>query len=89
VPFDFEAMLASDRYQLLLATVLPRPIVRVTSRNRCGAITSAPFSLFSVFGSDPATVGIGIGSKGPAEPKGPLSERNAVRSERLPPLGSK
>lgn len=89
MPFDFEAMLASDRYQLLLATVLPQPIARVTSRNRRDAITSAPFSLFSVFGSDPATVGIGIGSKGPAEPNGPLSERNAVRSERLSARGSR
>ena len=67
--FDFEAMLASERYKLLLATVLPRPIAWVTTRDRRGAVNAAPFSFFNVFGNDPATVGIGIGSKGPAEPK--------------------
>src|ERR1700688_2476822 len=62
-------MLASERYKLLLATVLPRPIAWVTTRDRRGAINAAPFSFFNVFGNDPATVGIGIGSKGAREPK--------------------
>jgi flavin reductase (DIM6/NTAB) family NADH-FMN oxidoreductase RutF len=66
--FDFERMAALERYRLLLATVLPRPIAWVTTRD-VGAVNAAPFSFFNVFGSDPATVGIGIGSKGPAEPK--------------------
>jgi len=69
VQFDFERMGALERYRLLLATVLPRPIAWVTTRDAAGAINAAPFSFFNVFGSDPATVGIGIGSKGPAEPK--------------------
>jgi flavin reductase (DIM6/NTAB) family NADH-FMN oxidoreductase RutF len=69
VQFDFETMGAAERYKLLLATVLPRPIAWVTTRDASGAINAAPFSFFNVFGSDPATVGIGIGSKGPAEPK--------------------
>src|SRR6516164_7432182 len=60
---------ALERYRLLLATVLPRPIAWVTTRDGAGAINAAPFSFFNVFGSDPATVGIGIGSKGPAQPK--------------------
>ena len=67
--FDFEKMSGLERYRLLLATVLPRPIAWVTTREVAGAINAAPFSFFNVFGSDPATVGIGIGSKGPAEPK--------------------
>jgi flavin reductase (DIM6/NTAB) family NADH-FMN oxidoreductase RutF len=69
VQFDFETMGAIERYRLLLATVLPRPIAWVTTRDAVGAINAAPFSFFNVFGSEPATVGIGIGSKGPAEPK--------------------
>jgi flavin reductase (DIM6/NTAB) family NADH-FMN oxidoreductase RutF len=69
VQFDFEKMSGLERYRLLLATVLPRPIAWVTTRGIAGAINAAPFSFFNVFGSDPATVGIGIGSKGPAEPK--------------------
>ena len=67
--FDFEKMSGLERYRLLLATVLPRPIAWVTTRDVADAINAAPFSFFNVFGSDPATVGIGIGSKGPAEPK--------------------
>lgn len=67
--FDFEAMKPGERYKLLLATVLPRPIAWITTHDSNGAVNAAPFSFFNVFGSDPATVGIGIGSKGPGEPK--------------------
>lgn len=67
--FDFDRMLPEQRYKLLLATVLPRPIAWVTTRDVAGAVNAAPFSFFNVFGNEPATVGIGIGSKGPAEPK--------------------
>ena len=67
--FDFEEMSPLERYKLLLATVLPRPIAWITTRDASGAINAAPFSFFNVFGNDPATVGIGIGSKGPREPK--------------------
>src|ERR1700730_13618030 len=61
--------MACERYQLLIATVVARPIAWVTTRDRRGAVNAAPFSFFNVFGNDPATVGIGIGSAGPAEPK--------------------
>lgn len=67
--FDFEAMKPGERYKLLLATVLPRPIAWITTRDGNGAVNAAPFSFFNVFGSEPATVGVGIGSKGPREPK--------------------
>jgi flavin reductase (DIM6/NTAB) family NADH-FMN oxidoreductase RutF len=67
--FDFDQMPPVERYKLLLATVLPRPIAWITTRDPAGAINAAPFSFFNVFGSDPATVGVGIGSKGPGEPK--------------------
>jgi flavin reductase (DIM6/NTAB) family NADH-FMN oxidoreductase RutF len=67
--FDFGEMAPLERYKLLLATVLPRPIAWITTRDPAGAINAAPFSFFNVFGSDPATVGVGIGSKGPGEPK--------------------
>jgi flavin reductase (DIM6/NTAB) family NADH-FMN oxidoreductase RutF len=67
--FDFGEMAPLERYKLLLATVLPRPIAWITTRDPSGAVNAAPFSFFNVFGSDPATVGVGIGSKGPGEPK--------------------
>jgi flavin reductase (DIM6/NTAB) family NADH-FMN oxidoreductase RutF len=67
--FDFSEMAPLERYKLLLATVLPRPIAWITTRDPNGSVNAAPFSFFNVFGSDPATVGVGIGSKGPGEPK--------------------
>jgi flavin reductase (DIM6/NTAB) family NADH-FMN oxidoreductase RutF len=63
--FDYEAMPPMDRNKLLLATVLPRPIAWITSRDRTGVINVAPFSFFNAFGSDPATVG--VGSRAPAQ----------------------
>jgi flavin reductase (DIM6/NTAB) family NADH-FMN oxidoreductase RutF len=69
VQFDFKKMSPPERYKLLLATVLPRPIAWITTKDASGAINAAPFSFFNVFGNDPATVGVGIGSKGPGQPK--------------------
>ncbi|SRR5260221_10785130 len=67
--FDFETMQPMERYKLLLATVLPRPIAWITTRDVKSSVNAAPFSFFNVFGSDPATVGVGIGSRAPGEPK--------------------
>ena len=67
--FDFKKMAPAERYKLLLATVLPRPIAWITTKDAAGGINAAPFSFFNVFGNDPATVGVGIGSKAPGEPK--------------------
>jgi flavin reductase (DIM6/NTAB) family NADH-FMN oxidoreductase RutF len=69
VQFDFKKMSAPERYKLLLAIVLPRPIAWITTKDASGAINAAPFSFFNVFGNDPATVGVGIGSKAPGQPK--------------------
>src|SRR6202051_5257940 len=67
--FDFEEMSPLERYKLLLATELPRPIAWGTTRDASGATNAAPFSFLNVLGNDRATVGVGIGSKGPREPK--------------------
>jgi flavin reductase (DIM6/NTAB) family NADH-FMN oxidoreductase RutF len=53
----------------MLATVLPRPIAWVTSRDSDGLVNAAPFSFFNVFGTEPATVGIGVGRNSPTQPK--------------------
>jgi flavin reductase (DIM6/NTAB) family NADH-FMN oxidoreductase RutF len=67
--FDFERLNAAERYKLLLATVVPRPIAWISSADADGSVNVAPFSFFNVFASDPATVGIGIGSRAAREPK--------------------
>lgn len=58
--FDMENMAAMDRYELLLGTVVPRPIALVTSLSRNGAVNAAPYSLFNVMGHDPAIAMISV-----------------------------
>ena len=67
--FDFESLNEDMRYKLMLATVLPRPIAWVTSQDRNGLVNAAPFSFFNVFGTEPPTVGIGVGRNSPTQPK--------------------
>lgn len=58
--FDVETMAAMDRYELLLGTVVPRPIALVTTTSANGAINAAPYSLFNVMGHDPAVAAISV-----------------------------
>jgi flavin reductase (DIM6/NTAB) family NADH-FMN oxidoreductase RutF len=67
--FDFDSLSEDLRYKLMLATVLPRPIAWVTSQDSSGLVNAAPFSFFNVFGTEPATVGIGIGRSSATQPK--------------------
>jgi flavin reductase (DIM6/NTAB) family NADH-FMN oxidoreductase RutF len=58
--FDVDRMAATDRYELLLGTVVPRPIALVTTVSIGGATNAAPYSLFNVMGHDPAVVMISV-----------------------------
>lgn len=60
---DFESVTALERYQFLTHTVVPRPIAWVTTVNSEVKVNAAPFSFFNVFGSYPAVVALGIGTK--------------------------
>ena len=51
--FNFQSMNPMDRYELLLGTVLPRPVTIVTTVSDDGAINAAPYSLFNVVSHDP------------------------------------
>lgn len=42
-----------DRYKVLTAFVLPRPIAWVTTLGPTGVVNAAPFSFFNVLGEDP------------------------------------
>jgi flavin reductase (DIM6/NTAB) family NADH-FMN oxidoreductase RutF len=52
--FDLDSMAAIDRYELLLRTVVPRPIALVTTMSNDGMVNATPYSLFNVVGHDPA-----------------------------------
>jgi flavin reductase (DIM6/NTAB) family NADH-FMN oxidoreductase RutF len=66
--FDFSKVTAKARYNLLIGTVVPRPIAWVTSGNANGSINLAPFSFFNVVGSDPGLVILSVGNH-PDRPK--------------------
>ena len=58
--FDMETLPQQDRYKILVASVVPRPIAWVTTRSRAGIVNAAPFSFFNAMGADPPTVVLGI-----------------------------
>jgi flavin reductase (DIM6/NTAB) family NADH-FMN oxidoreductase RutF len=58
--FDIDKMAAMDRYELLLGTVVPRPIALITTISADGTINAAPYSLFNVMGHDPAVAMISV-----------------------------
>jgi flavin reductase (DIM6/NTAB) family NADH-FMN oxidoreductase RutF len=58
-----------DRYKILTAVVVPRPIAWISTRSREGLINAAPFSFFNAVGADPALVAVGIGNRGRGIPK--------------------
>jgi flavin reductase (DIM6/NTAB) family NADH-FMN oxidoreductase RutF len=58
--FDVDKMAAADRYELLLGTVVPRPIALVTTVTQEGLVNAAPYSLFNIMGHDPAVIVISI-----------------------------
>src|SRR4249919_1412998 len=57
---DFKSMKPMDRYELLLGTVVPRPITIVTTLSAGGALNAAPYSLFNVVGHDPPVIMIAV-----------------------------
>lgn len=67
--FDFDTITAQDRYKLLTATVVPRPIAWVVSHDENGVLNAAPFSFFNVFSADPPVMVIGIGGRKPGDAK--------------------
>ena len=51
---DLDELSANERYKLLTALVIPRPIAWVTTVSLEGTTNAAPYSFFNVFGQDPA-----------------------------------
>ncbi|WP_299968972.1 flavin reductase family protein [uncultured Roseobacter sp.] len=67
--FDFDALTPAQRYKLLTAVVLPRPVAWVTTQNAQGIVNAAPYSFFNVFGQDPALVILGLEHRVDGTPK--------------------
>ena len=60
---------ARDRYKLLSALVVPRPIAWITTLNADGSVNAAPFSFFNLMGSRPPVVAIGPDDAADGTPK--------------------
>jgi len=67
--FDLTTLEPRERYKLLVATVVPRPIAWVVTHNADGGLNAAPFSFFNALSGDPPVVGIGIASHQPGRPR--------------------
>ncbi len=57
---DFSELTPHERYKLLIATVMPRPIALVTTQSIDGVLNAAPFSFFNIFSEDPALAVLGL-----------------------------
>lgn len=74
--FDFATTSPKDRYKLLTATVVPRPIAWVVTQDAQGGINMAPFSFFNALSSHPPVLGVSIG--GPKTDKDTLANIRAT-----------
>ncbi|MEM8729092.1 MAG: flavin reductase family protein [Pseudomonadota bacterium] len=57
---DLGSLTPQDRYKLLTAVVLPRPVAWITTISPAGVVNAAPYSFFNLFGKDPALVILGL-----------------------------
>lgn len=64
---DFERLDRRERYKLLVAAVVPRPIALVSTTGPAGAENCAPFSFFNAICNDPPAVALGVNSDPPHE----------------------
>lgn len=67
--FNFSQLAPRDRYKLLCATIVPRPIALVTSLSAANRLNAAPFSFFNAMGSDPPLIVLGINNLDAGIPK--------------------
>ncbi len=53
----------SDRYQLLVATIIPRPIAWISTQGPSGLLNVAPFSYFGAVSATPPLLMVSIGRR--------------------------
>jgi flavin reductase (DIM6/NTAB) family NADH-FMN oxidoreductase RutF len=70
--FDPEQLSASERYRLLIGSIVPRPIAFISSVSPGGQTNLAPFSFFNGVSSDPPCVSVSIAFKPDGQKKDTL-----------------
>ena len=66
---DLNELTPDQRYKLLTAVVLPRPVAWVTTLGASGVVNAAPYSFFNLFSKDPALVILGLEHRSDGSPK--------------------
>ena len=69
IEIDLLSLAPRDRYKLLTAVVIPRPVAWVTTLSAGGVVNAAPYSFFNLFGKDPALVILGLEHRSDGSPK--------------------
>ena len=82
--FDFAGLGAADRYKLVTAVVVPRPIAWVSTLGAGGQVNLAPYSFFGLMGSDPAVVAFAPGNRPDGMGLIPWARRRAPIREPAP-----
>mgnify|MGYP001797020219 CR=1 FL=1 len=67
--FDFADTSNQNVYKLLVATIGPRPIAWVTTKDVDGTINAAPFSFFNAMAGNPLVLAFCIGGRAPCDVK--------------------
>ena len=67
---DFKDRTAKDRYQLMVNTIIPRPIAWIMTQGK--VLNIAPFSYFTPISSTPPTIIVSIGHRADGTPKDTL-----------------
>ncbi len=67
--FDFETISGRDRYKLIVATVVPRPIAWVVTQSAAGLVNAAPYSFFNAIAGEPPLLIVSIDGRDNGEPK--------------------
>ena len=67
--FDFTGTPPENVYKLLVATIGPRPVAWVTTKDTDGTVNAAPFSFFNAMSGNPPVLAFGIGGRGPGDVK--------------------
>ena len=67
--FDFDALTGQERYKLMVATVVPRPIAWVVTQSAAGLVNAAPYSFFNGVSGDPPLLIVSIDGRSDGAPK--------------------
>lgn len=63
IEFDFSAITAHQRYNLIIGLVAPRPVALVTTLDAAGRVNAAPYSAFNYMCVDPVLVVLGVANR--------------------------